>query len=72
MRVSEETKELQQKKIMKRDNVRTVEHSLLCRPIRKRLKENLEDYNQRWWVTAAEAKQSLTKYSKSCYYIVLQ
>lgn len=59
-RISEATKKLlERRRIMKRDNNRSEEYSFVCRLIRRKLKENLEDYKHRRLVKTAGRKQSL-------------
>lgn len=61
-RISEATRELLAKRRdMKRDKTTNVEYSLLCKLIRRKLKEDLEDYNRRRKLAAVERKQSLKK-----------
>lgn len=56
--VADVTKELAEiTRIMKSDNIKSVEHSPLCRLIRRMI-EDLEDYTRQRLVTAAEKQQS--------------
>lgn len=59
--VSDVTNELLEKRIMKKDNIRKVECSLLCSLIRRRLKEDLEEYCFRKRVTVTQKEQILKK-----------
>lgn len=60
--LSEATKKLLEKmRIMERDNTKKVKYSLLCRLIRRRLKEGLDDCKLRRLVMAVERKQKVEK-----------
>ena len=61
-RISESTNELLEKrKEMKRDKNRNVEYSLLCRLIRKKLKEDLENFKRQKELKAIQRKRSLKR-----------
>lgn len=61
MEVSEVMRQLlERKKAIKKD-IKSIEYSLLCRLIRSKLKEDLEDHNSRKRVAVAERKASLKK-----------
>lgn len=47
---------MKKRRVMKKDNIRNVEYSLLCKLFRRKLKDDLEGYKGLGLVTAAEWK----------------
>lgn len=58
-----------ERRVMERDNIRTVEYSLLCRLFRKRVRKDFEDYYRQRGVKVAERKQSLMKRRRELLYV---